>query len=220
MGPRGQRGGWVVWNCTLMFGAAHVGNSDVRVPPGSIWLDRFAHFVPRFVDMSDTGDDCLGGVAAWSVYIHQPTHILYVCTQKYTEDMDNLFKQAAERRSKALAEGALRRAAPISAGSTPVKTDGSGGVAVQTPLKNQGKRATKSTPTQAATPTPTPGLKHMKMSSPADGKLKMELAYPEESVSTEAPQGPCFGSSQVDNAICACILAFHTCVNMQYTVID
>ena len=174
----------------------------MQVPPGSIWLDRFAHFVRRFIDMSDTGDDVLGGVAAWSVNIHQPTHILYVCTHKSLKDMDNLFKKAAERRSKALAEGPLRRAAPLSAGSTPVKTmtDASGGVAVQTPLKNQGKRATKSTPTQAATPTPTPGQKHLKMSSPADDKLKMELAYPEESVSTEAPPGPCFSSSnsQVD----------------------
>ena len=105
--------------------------------------------------------------------------------------MDDIFKRAAERRSKALADGPLRRAAPLSAGSTPVK-DGS---AAQTPLKAQGKRTTKATPTQVSTPTPTPGQKHLKMCSPADGKLKMELSYPEESASTEAPRGPCFGSS-------------------------
>ena len=40
---------------------------NMHAPPGSMWLDRFAHFVPRFLDMANTGDDAVGGVAAWSV---------------------------------------------------------------------------------------------------------------------------------------------------------
>ena len=95
--------------------------------------------------------------------------------------LEDVFAKAAARRAKALATG------PGAAG-TPLKPKS----AVETPLKQgQLKRATKGTPTQVSTPTPTPGQKHMKVAtSPTDPKLKLELTFPVESVSTEAPAGP------------------------------
>ena len=121
-----------------------------------------------------------------------------------------MFAKAAARRARALAAG------PPAAG-TPLKHKEA---SVETPLKQgQVKRSTKGTPVPglASTPTPTPGQKHLKVSSspnPADPKLKLELAYPVESVSTEAPTGPGSTKYMWCDIYCAYMhscVCIHTC---------
>ena len=120
------------------------------------------------------------------------------CACHLTQDpkLDDLFAKAAARRARALASGP----------TTPLK---SGAAASETPVR-QMKRATKGTPTQVSTPTPTPGQKHMRVAtSPPDTKLKVELTYPTtESVSTATPGGTCFYEYMY---ICGGISCGHVC---------